>query len=231
MKKQLLFLLLPCLFVACAPKQMSVSESNQVIQTGDLLSVALPADYNLLDSTAGFAHQSQDTCPLNYIHTAILDVDEEGVWIIDATLKRGVARYPLDTFLRDFTLNDGSYPYFEVLRLKDNSAAQNYVDKAKMFVGEAYDTAFTLNNEKHYCTELIYDAYCENNKSLFEPVSISFCDENGKLFLYWQQLFDILKIAVPQGKTGLMPYDVRHSSLIETVNIQIPTPKQSSTIQ
>lgn len=223
MKKQLFLLLLPLLFVACAPKQKSVSEPT--IQPGDLLSVALPADYDLFDSLAGFANQSPDTCQLNYIHTAILDVDEEGIWIIDATLKRGVARYPLDTFLTDFTLLDGSYPYFEVLRLKDNSNAKTYVENAKKFVGEAYDTCFALNNGMHYCTELIYDSYLENGKPIFEPVTVSFADENGNVYLYWKQLFDLIKVSMPQNQKGLMPYDVRNSSLLEKTDLQIPIAK------
>lgn len=46
----------------------------------------------------------------------------DSVWIIDATIAHGVDRHPLDTFLRVFTLKDGSYPEFIVKRVKDLDA-------------------------------------------------------------------------------------------------------------
>ena len=71
------------------------------IETGDLLFVGLPMNYHSGDNAPSVC--DGDT---NFIHTAILDVDSRGkIWIIDATFKRGVARYPLDTFLVDFTLS------------------------------------------------------------------------------------------------------------------------------
>ena len=77
------------------------------IKSGDLLFVSVPADYELLDSTKQVVIDS--TKEMNYIHAAILDVDERGeIWISDATLRHGVAHRPTDEFLKDYTLKDGS---------------------------------------------------------------------------------------------------------------------------
>ena len=67
---------------------------------------------------------------LNFIHTAILEVDREGaVWVIDATIAYGVDRHPLDTLLKQFTLHRGdAKATFEVMRLKDNRDVRRYVE-------------------------------------------------------------------------------------------------------
>ena len=102
----------------------SCTPAAEKLQTGDLVFVGIPADYSLdegsMDSAITEATGGQTG--LNRIHTAIAEVDDEGrVWIIDATIKYGVDRHPLDTFLRQFTLRDGSLPVFEVKRLQDGA--------------------------------------------------------------------------------------------------------------
>ena len=101
------------LFAACTP-------AAERLQTGDLIFVGIPADYDLDADSMGsaIADATGGQTGLNRIHTAIAEVDADGqVWIIDATIKYGVDRHPLDTFLRQFTLRDGSLPTFEVKRL------------------------------------------------------------------------------------------------------------------
>ena len=119
------------------------------LQTGDLVFVGLDPGYSLdpesMDSAISSATCSPDM--LNIIHVAIADVDSAGRWIIDATIKRGVARYPLDSFLVDFTLKDGSYPVFMVKRLKDDSHAADFVANARKYLGRTYDRAFLPDDD------------------------------------------------------------------------------------
>ena len=113
-------------------------ENNDVLQNGDLLFIGLPWQYSISDSagmSSAIISSTGDTDKVNYVHVAILEVSADSTWIIDATLKRGVARYPLDTFLRDFTLKDGTYPQFDVKRLKNNKNASAYVEQAKKYIG------------------------------------------------------------------------------------------------
>ena len=97
----------------------NILSSNQ-LETGDILFVGLPMSYSLAPDAQN-EPANPETCAgdsLNLIHVAIIEVEKDTTWVIDATLKRQVARYPLDTFLSDFTLADGSYPLFIVKRLK-----------------------------------------------------------------------------------------------------------------
>lgn len=185
------------------------------IETGDLLFIGIPMDYWSDDSMAdaiAAATSSGDT--VNFIHTAILEVDSLGtVWVIDATLAHGVDRHPLDTLLVDFTLDrPGAVETFEVWRLKDNREAVRFVEQAKAALGEEYDVYFKPANGRHYCTELVYDFYVDaTGGHLFETVPMNFKDKEGNMPAYWEKLFAMLGEEVPQGAPGTNPQMMRES--------------------
>lgn len=192
------------------------------IRSGDLLFVGIPADYTLDDSSmsSGIAAATGDGSEINWIHTAILDVDGEGTWIIDATIKRGVARYPLDSFLVDFTLKDGSYPVFEVMRLKEGP--RDLVENAKKFIGRPYDVWFLPENEAMYCTELVRDSYLgDDGLPILPAAPMNFKGADGEFPPYWVQLFGLLGQPIPQDLPGTNPQDMRRSPLLEKVDVRI----------
>ena len=127
MKRPVLFLTVMLLSLGCIQR-------NDRLRNGDLVFVGLPVGYDagtdFMDAAISESTGRGDT--LNLIHVAIAEVKADSVWIIDATIAHGVDRHPLDTFLTDFTLKDGSYPAFIVKRVKgiDADAA---VDRAKTF--------------------------------------------------------------------------------------------------
>ncbi|MBQ4230325.1 MAG: hypothetical protein II671_02125, partial [Salinivirgaceae bacterium] len=108
---------------------------TEQLQTGDLVFVALPLDYmtDTTDMSSAIVSATGDSNGINYIHVAIAEVANDSIWIIDATLAHGVDRHPLDTFFCDFTLDDGSLPQMDIMRLSDNSNAAKYVENAKQF--------------------------------------------------------------------------------------------------
>lgn len=184
-------------------------QRQDVLKTGDLVFVGIPLDYSLDSTSMGSAIASSTgrLDELNIIHVAIAEVDEDGTWIIDATIKHGVDRYPLDTFLTDFTLKDGSLPVFEVMRLKDyDGLADEAVANAKGFVGLPYDTHFLPGNAAMYCSELVQESYLDNKgMRIFPSEPMNFKDENGEFPLYWTQLFALLGEPVPQDVPGTNP--------------------------
>lgn len=183
------------------------------LRTGDLVFVNIPADYDLeLGSTSGTADKIM-------IHVAILDVSGDSVSIIDATIKRGVARYPLDTFLHDFTLRDGSLPTFEIKRPSVSAReASEFVDNAKEYLGLPYDVSFLPDNGAMYCSELVYNSYVTSDgKHLFSETPISFLDAGGRLPVYWKQLFGLLGKEVPQGVIGTIPQTMSEDSVLKHV--------------
>ena len=218
--KRLAFLCILCLCLAVScDRQQAVS-----LRTGDLIFVGIPADYSLDSSSmdAAIADATGHPDSLNLIHVAIAEVADDGTWIIDATIKHGVDRHPLDTFLTDFTLKDGSYPVFEVMRLKDAKLAATAVERAKIFLGTPYDVAFLPDNGAFYCTELVQVSYlADDGARLFPSAPMNFKNAEGEFPLYWQQLFALIGQPIPQDIPGTNPQAMARDPQLHSVNVAL----------
>ncbi|MCR5465173.1 MAG: hypothetical protein K6F06_11655 [Bacteroidales bacterium] len=207
------------LFVACR------SEKVDTLKTGDLVFVGIPMDYSLDNSSmdAAIASATGNPDSLNLIHVAIAEVDAEGKWIIDATIKRGIDRHPLDTFVTDFTLKDGSMPVFIVKRLKDPSKTAEYVANTRKYLGRPYDLHFMPSDDSLYCSELVRDCYVgPDGEYVFDTVPMNFKDADGEFPLYWRQLFERLHAPIPQGLPGTNPQDMSKSPALVSTKVDLP---------
>ena len=194
-------------------KSPEPAEAPRIV-TGDLLFVGIPMDYWAEDMASAIAEATAAGDTVNWIHTAILEVDEAGeVWVIDATLAHGVDRHPLDTLLKDFALHrEGAHETLEVMRLRDNGDAVRFTEQAKAMLGDEYDLYFKQSNGRHYCTELVYDVYVDaDGNHLFESVPMNFLNKEGEMPPYWTKLFAMLGEEVPQGAPGTNPQMMRAS--------------------
>ncbi|MBR1927439.1 MAG: hypothetical protein IJ840_06790 [Bacteroidales bacterium] len=197
---------------------------QDTLRTGDLVFVGIPLDYSIengsMDEAIASATGSPDS--LNLIHVAIAEVDAEGKWIIDATVKRGVDRHPLDTFITDFTLKDGSLPVFIVKRLKDPSKAAEYVNNAKKYLGRPYDIHFATDDSELYCSELVRDSYIgPDGKYIFAAAPMNFKNPDGEFPLYWRQLFEMIGSPIPQGEDGTNPQDMSRSTALVSTTVDL----------
>ena len=146
---------------------------------------------------------------LNLIHVAIAEVEGDSTWIIDATVRHGVDRHPLDTFLTDFTL-------------KDDKEASAYVENAKKFIGQPYDVHFLPENDSMYCSELVRDSYIGKDGSyVFESAPMNFKDADGEFPLYWRQLFALIGSPIPQGIEGTNPSEMSKSTALRDVKVKL----------
>lgn len=194
------------------------------LRTGDLIFVGIPLDY-----VAEAPADSMDTAiaastgvagGLNLIHVAIAEVKADSVWIIDATLRHGVDRHPLDTFLTDFTLKDGSLPVFIVKRAEgvDPEAA---VGKAKTFCGQPYDLYFLPDNGAMYCSELVRESFLDAaGRPVFDNEPMNFRAADGSMPPYWEWLFGRLGTPVPQGLPGTNPQGMSASPVLKEVPVR-----------
>ena len=220
MKRMMLFCALcACLTVSCA------RQKQDSLQTGDLIFVGIPADYSLEEDSMDAAITQATGTPdsLNLIHVAIAEVEDGQTWIIDATIKYGVDRHPLDTFLTQFTLKDGSLPVFEVMRLKDDHVAATAVERAKTFVGTPYDVAFLPENGALYCTELVQVSYLtDDGTRLFPSAPMNFKNAEGEFPIYWQQLFALIGQSIPQDIPGTNPQAMATDPQLKLVKVSLP---------
>ena len=222
MKKTLLIALILLLTLACG-------RNHKSIQSGDLVFVALPFDYKA-DSTSMDCAISSATAQegkLNLIHVDIAEVEADSIWIIDATIAHGVDRHPLDTFLKDFTLKDGTYPDFIIKRVKgaDGPAA---VERAKSYCGRGYDLRFLPDNEELYCSELVQLSYLDSDgEQIFRSEPMNWLAPDGSIPPYWEWLFSKLGMDVPQGLPGTNPQKMSESEALESVDAELSFPPAS----
>ncbi len=194
-------------------------------RSGDLVFVGIPMDYSLEEGSMSEAISAatSDSTELDLIHVAILEVSEDTTWIIDATIKHGVDRHPLDTFLLDFTLKDGSLPVFKIMRPKVGKAeAKSFVDNARKYLGQPYDVHFLPDNGAMYCSELVYNSYVsEDGTHLFSEAPMNFLDSEGNMPQYWTQLFALLGQDVPQGVPGTNPQKMATEKALSPVEAEL----------
>lgn len=191
--------------LALAVASCAAPSQKETVHTGDLLFVGIPSDGEF-DGMENAIASATGEGQLNMIHSAIIERDDTGaVWVIDATIRRGVDRHPIDTLIKDFTRSDGSIPALEVYRLKDESNVNDFIARAKFYIGEKYDEYFLPDNGRHYCTELVYDSYICNGVHLFQNQPMNFKNTDGSFDEYWIKLFNRLRIDIPQDVPGTNP--------------------------
>lgn len=194
-------------------------------RSGDLVFVGIPMNYSLQQGSMSEAISAatSDSTGLNLIHVAILEVKGDSTWIIDATIKHGVDRHPLDTFIRDFTLRDGSLPTFKIMRPEASAAeAEQFVQNAKKYLGQPYDVSFLPDNGAMYCSELVYNSYITpDGEHLFSEAPMNFLDKNGNIPLYWTQLFERIGQQVPQGIPGTNPQKMATEKTLSPIETKL----------
>lgn len=178
------------------------------LQTGDLVFVTHPSQTGGLDT----------------IHVASLDVQTDGVFVIDATLRHGVDRHPLDTLFSDFTRHDGSVCDMYVMRLKENDKAYRWITSALTYTGEPYDLDFTYDNAKHYCSELVHDTYLTLEGTPIFPDSSDSCSgENTPVSEDWKRLFGLMHMPLPKRNPDISPAEISRNGNLINVPVDITT--------
>ena len=122
----------------------------------------------------------------------------------------------LDSFLNN-SLDSLSNPKVIVGRLK---VEYRYLIKdAIRFlngkIGVKYDDEFLLNNEKYYCSELIYEAF--KKEDVFELAPMNFMNKENKIMPIWQNYYDKLNMKVPHGELGINPGLMSISNKIDII--------------
>ena len=75
-------------------------------------------------------------------------------------------------------------------------------------VGKDYDDIYDLDNDKYYCSELIYFMFLKANggQPVFQLNKMTFkSDTTDRILPEWQSYFDKRGVTVPEGKPGINP--------------------------
>ena len=190
------------------------SSSAQELKSGDLLFV--------IDSDSSFSSAITDATKalsdsLSFVHVAILEVQDDLKYnVIEANPKYGVRIVELKEFLEDTPKVNGA-PGIIVKRLKIDFPITQSLQLARQHLGEKYDWWYLPDNDKMYCSELVYDSFLDSNgERIFEAKPMNFRKADGSMPEFWIKLFKELDSPIPEGLPGTNPNDLsKNPYLIE----------------
>ncbi len=158
----------------------------------------------------------------HFTHVGIVYINKnDSIFVLEATHPK-VVLTPLSDYLYPEKSN-GCFPKSVVGRLKDNY--QIYIPQALKegvnLIGKDYDSGYILNNDKYYCSELIYDILLKANKGkpIFQLNTMTFISpETGEVSDSWKKYFESISIPVPEGEPGINPGAMSKANVIDIIH-------------
>ncbi len=170
-------------------------------------------------------------------HVAILQVQADSLWIIDATPRHGVSRRSLAAFLTENRLADGTDPTYiikrvtgavkhkegpinkkEPVKCKNGIDIQAAVERALACCGRSYDLYYQPGDPALYCSELVQACYLDTaGNPVFPSHPMNWLAADGSLPPYWEQLFAQAGMEVPQGLPGTNPQRMSEAECLQDV--------------
>jgi len=154
-------------------------------------------------------------------HIPIVEITNGSIQVIEA-IGNIVHKTPIDTFLNRIVDSNGK-PKIIIGRLK--SSYLKLLPKALAFcnkqLGKPYDDAFLPDNDKYYCSELLYDAfkYANRGKDFFFLQPMTFKDKiTNDYFPAWINYFKALNMKIPEGIEGCNPAGIANDKKIRMLN-------------
>lgn len=146
---------------------------------------------------------------LKFDHVAIVAIEHDVAYVIEASSRDGVIMRTLDEFLKEVPLSNGRYGVvFKRLTKASRKGIcmSKVIENAKRHIGEEYDWYFLPDNGRQYCSELVYDSFiCNDGEHLFSAEPMNFKSEDGTMPFFWVELFERLGASIPEGVPGTNP--------------------------
>jgi len=154
----------------------------------------------------------------DYSHCAMIIQEGDSLKVIEA-IGKGVVVNSLKHFVERSSK-------IQVARLKtiDEAGVQRAIRYAISLKGKPYDDVFLLNNDRYYCSELLYEAFKVANfgKEVFELSPMTFKEPNTHEFYpVWVDYYSQLKCPIPEGKPGLNPGSISRSKNLKLLEISV----------
>ena len=134
----------------------------------------------------------------------------------------------LDTFLfRSTDSNNNPKVFVGRLNEKFKNVIPAAVEYCQSRLEFAYDEFFLMNNNKYYCSELIYESFKSNN--IFKLEKMNFNNLDGEKNEIWENYFDKLNMTIPQDSLGINPAAMSKSKNINIIHFYGNLDKKNNT--
>lgn len=159
----------------------------------------------------------------DFSHCAMVIRDADSLVVVEAigskvqlnSVGKFFARSGDTLAIKNIVVGRVKQPYQELIPL----AAAN----AKALVGQPYDDAFLPDNNKWYCSEVLYEAFRKaSNTDFFELAPMTFKDPRTQAYFpAWINYYRELNAEIPEAIPGLNPGSISRSNKIEIIKIQL----------
>ncbi len=158
---------------------------------------------------------------LKFDHVAIVALEHDVAYVIEASPRYGVVMRTLDDFLKEVPLSQGRYGVVFKRLTADSCKGicmSEVIENAKRYIGEEYDWFFMHDNGRQYCSELVYNSFIlPDGEHVFSAEPMNFRSEDGTMPLFWVQLYERLGVAIPEGEPGTNPGKMSKADFLEEV--------------
>lgn len=208
----------------CSGPYLTFSTNEIRLQTGDLIFQEACSGHlsNAIKSVTSSAEG------YNFTHIGIVWIQNTDTFVIEATHPL-VAITPIGEYLYPAGKEDCP-PLSVAARLKEiyRPLIPQAIEEALKLIGKEYDDAFALDNDKYYCSELVYGIFLKANNHIpvFQLNTMTFKAKGSDEFIpEWIDHFEKQKIPVPEGQAGINPGVMSRSEVLEILGPVIIPPK------
>lgn len=196
------------LSVVLIPTVLSAQKSQ--LKTGDLLFQKMNCG-ELCDAIHAVTEGYQGN---DFSHLGLVYIQNDSIFIIEAA-GNAVRKVPLEQFSK----NTNTTMYIGRVKNKYKKILPEVIDFSLQQIGTPYDDDYLYDNDKYYCSELIYDAFLKAyKKPFFELQPMTFKQpETNTFFPAWVSYYQRLEIEIPEGQPGCNPGGISTSKKIKII--------------
>ena len=145
----------------------------------------------------------------------------DSVFVLEATPPL-VKLTPIDEFLYPNKENSKN-PLWVAGRLKQEYShlIEPALEYGITLTGKGYDYGFVLDNDKYYCSELVYKIFrvANGGVELFPLNTMTFCAPGDTTTLEsWVKYFDEHSLPIPEGQLGINPGPMSRSDISDLIH-------------
>lgn len=146
-----------------------------------------------------------------YSHIGMLFWENRQLYLLHAAPKNGVEKI----LLSDYIQASDSLARFDFFRIKgiDTMDIKHILQTGESMLGQPYNFSYIMNDSSHYCSEFVY--LCFQPYQVFDLNPMTFKKEmNGTFLPFWQEYYQKLNLAIPEGAPGCNPNGMAASDKI-----------------
>lgn len=207
------------LIVISGVQLFAQSTTVKGLQEGDLLF----QDLNCGELCDAIEAVTEGVNGQDFSHCAMVIREGDSLQVVEAigskvqvnSIQKFFARSGDTLTIKNIVVGRVKQPYIDLIP----QAAAN----AKELIGQPYDDAFLPNNNKWYCSEVLYEAFRKaSSTEFFELTPMTFKNpQTQDYFPAWVSYYKDLNTEIPEAILGLNPGSISRSDKIEIIKIQL----------